>query len=145
MHIAMSDGVYARTKAYQGAAREGADAYFLPLGQKDSSIAFYISPSQVERTVPSSDLVMVSPYRAPCAGLYAERVGAINFVLADPRVAERVLSQIKRIARALWSNPPVHGKPCLRSCDACGLLHCCLAFCTMLPHVYGMFCVVISR
>ena len=49
---------------------------------------------------------------APCAGLYAERVGAINFVLADPKVAARVLSQVKRIARALWSNPPVHGEPC---------------------------------
>ena len=43
------------------------------------------------------------------AGLYAERVGAINYVLADAGAAKRVLSQNKRIARALYSNPPVHG------------------------------------
>jgi len=36
-------------------------------------------------------------------------VGAINFVLSDAGAAKRVLSQIKRIARALYSNPPVHG------------------------------------
>lgn len=42
-------------------------------------------------------------------GLYAERVGAISFVLSDADAAARVLSQLKRIARALYSNPPVHG------------------------------------
>ncbi|EIE18335.1 aspartate aminotransferase [Coccomyxa subellipsoidea C-169] len=42
-------------------------------------------------------------------GLYAERVGAINFVLSDAEAAKRVMSQLKRIARALYSNPPVHG------------------------------------
>jgi aspartate aminotransferase len=42
-------------------------------------------------------------------GLYGERVGALNFVLADADAAARVLSQLKRIARALWSNPPTHG------------------------------------
>lgn len=49
------------------------------------------------------------------AGLYAERVGAINFVLADAEAAKRVMSHLKRIARALYSNPPVHGEaaaPC---------------------------------
>ncbi len=45
------------------------------------------------------------------AGLYAERTGAINFVLADAGAAKRVLSQVKRIARAMYSNPPVHGAP----------------------------------
>lgn len=44
------------------------------------------------------------------AGLYAERVGAINFVLSDSEAAKRVMSQLKRIARALYSNPPVHGR-----------------------------------
>lgn len=43
------------------------------------------------------------------AGLYAERVGAINIVLSDAESAKRVMSQLKRIARALYSNPPVHG------------------------------------
>ncbi|PSC75103.1 aspartate aminotransferase [Micractinium conductrix] len=42
-------------------------------------------------------------------GLYAERVGAISFVLSDKEAADRVLSQLKRIARAVYSNPPIHG------------------------------------
>ncbi len=42
-------------------------------------------------------------------GLYGERVGAINVVVADADTAKRVLSQLKRIARALYSNPPTHG------------------------------------
>jgi aspartate/tyrosine/aromatic aminotransferase len=33
----------------------------------------------------------------------------MSFVLNDAGAAERVLSQMKRIARALYSNPPVHG------------------------------------
>ena len=42
-------------------------------------------------------------------GLYAERVGAINFISKDKETATKVLSQFKKIARAVWSNPPVHG------------------------------------
>lgn len=42
-------------------------------------------------------------------GLYGERVGALSFVLSDEGAAKRVLSQLKRIARAIYSNPPVHG------------------------------------
>ena len=43
------------------------------------------------------------------AGLYGERVGAINFILSSAEAAKKVLSQLKRIARAMYSNPPVHG------------------------------------
>ena len=43
------------------------------------------------------------------AGLYGERVGALSFILSDDGAAKRVLSQLKRIARAIYSNPPVHG------------------------------------
>ena len=42
-------------------------------------------------------------------GLYGERVGAINAVLADADAAKKTLSQLNRIARAMYSNPPVHG------------------------------------
>lgn len=36
-------------------------------------------------------------------------MGAINFISQDKETAGKVLSQMKRIARAIWSNPPVHG------------------------------------
>ena len=42
-------------------------------------------------------------------GLYGERVGALNYVSGSKEVASKVLSQLKRIARAMYSNPPVHG------------------------------------
>ncbi|KAI3716710.1 hypothetical protein L1987_67776 [Smallanthus sonchifolius] len=42
-------------------------------------------------------------------GLYAERVGAINVLCSSADAAVRVKSQLKRIARPMYSNPPVHG------------------------------------
>jgi aromatic-amino-acid transaminase len=41
--------------------------------------------------------------------LYGERVGALTVVASDKEEATRVLSQIKRVARTNYSNPPAHG------------------------------------
>jgi len=41
--------------------------------------------------------------------LYGERVGALSVVGADRDEATRVLSQLKRVVRANYSNPPTHG------------------------------------
>jgi aromatic-amino-acid transaminase len=41
--------------------------------------------------------------------LYGERVGALSVVAASQDEAARVLSQLKRIVRANYSNPPTHG------------------------------------
>jgi aromatic-amino-acid transaminase len=41
--------------------------------------------------------------------LYGERVGALSVVTAGPEEAKRVLSQLKRIVRTNYSNPPTHG------------------------------------
>lgn len=40
---------------------------------------------------------------------YGERIGATVVVAGTTDSANRVMSQMKRIARALWSNPPLHG------------------------------------
>uniref|UniRef100_A0A5B7A105 Aspartate aminotransferase n=1 Tax=Davidia involucrata TaxID=16924 RepID=A0A5B7A105_DAVIN len=42
-------------------------------------------------------------------GLYAERIGAINVVCSSADAATRVKSQLKRLARPMYSNPPIHG------------------------------------
>ncbi len=42
-------------------------------------------------------------------GLYNERVGALTAVSRQPAEAEAVLSQLKRIVRGNYSNPPSHG------------------------------------
>src|SRR5204862_7579919 len=41
--------------------------------------------------------------------LYGERVGAFTLVTASADEAARVLSQLKRIVRTNYSNPPTHG------------------------------------
>ena len=41
--------------------------------------------------------------------LYGERVGALSVVCASKEAATRVLSQLKRVIRTNYSNPPTHG------------------------------------
>ncbi len=41
--------------------------------------------------------------------LYGERVGALSIVSASKDEAARVLSQVKRVIRTNYSNPPTHG------------------------------------
>jgi aromatic-amino-acid transaminase len=41
--------------------------------------------------------------------LYGERVGALSVVTASPDEASRVLSNLKRVVRTIYSNPPTHG------------------------------------
>ena len=42
-------------------------------------------------------------------GLYGERIGAVSVVTSSSEEKERVLSQLKQIARPMYSNPPVYG------------------------------------
>ena len=41
--------------------------------------------------------------------LYGERVGALSIVTASKEEAGRVMSQVKRVIRTNYSNPPTHG------------------------------------
>ncbi|MBP6544370.1 MAG: aspartate/tyrosine/aromatic aminotransferase [Piscinibacter sp.] len=41
--------------------------------------------------------------------LYGERVGALSVVCESKDEADRVLSQLKRVIRTNYSNPPIHG------------------------------------
>jgi aspartate aminotransferase len=42
-------------------------------------------------------------------GLYGHRVGTFSIMCNDAEEKARVESQVKILARAIWSNPPVHG------------------------------------
>ena len=48
-------------------------------------------------------------------GLYGERVGALMVVAESGKAATAALSQIKRIIRVLYSNPPKHGAALARA------------------------------
>ena len=41
--------------------------------------------------------------------LYGERVGALSIVASDAEEAARLMSQLKRVIRTNYSNPPMHG------------------------------------
>jgi len=53
--------------------------------------------------------VFVSNSFSKSFSLYGERVGALSVVASDSAEAARVLSQMKRVVRTNYSNPPTHG------------------------------------
>src|SRR5207248_4909086 len=53
--------------------------------------------------------VFLSTSFSKSLSLYGERIGAFSLVTASPEEAARVLSQLKRIVRTNYSNPPTHG------------------------------------
>lgn len=63
----------------------------------------------VRRFVERGLEILVAQSYSKNLGLYSERIGAINAVVADAEVATKVKSQLKRLARPMYSNPPVHG------------------------------------
>jgi aromatic-amino-acid transaminase len=48
--------------------------------------------------------------------LYGERVGALTIVTASQDESARVLSQVKRVIRTNYSNPPTHGGAIVAAC-----------------------------
>jgi aromatic-amino-acid transaminase len=78
--------------AYQGFA-EGVDA--------DASV--------VRRFAATPGPLFISSSFSKSFSLYGERVGALTVVGGDQGEAARVLSQVKRVVRANYSNPPTFG------------------------------------
>ena len=78
--------------AYQGFA-EGLDADAYPARLFAAEMAPVLLASSFSKSV----------------SLYGERVGALSIVTGSPDEAKRVLSQLKRVVRANYSNPPTHG------------------------------------
>jgi aromatic-amino-acid transaminase len=53
--------------------------------------------------------VFLSSSFSKSVSLYGERVGALSVVTASEEEAKRVLSNVKRLVRSNYSNPPTHG------------------------------------
>ena len=78
--------------AYQGFA-DGIDADAAALRLfAESGLSFFVSSSF-----------------SKSFSLYGERVGALSIVTADKDETARVVSQVKRVVRTNYSNPPTHG------------------------------------
>ena len=66
--------------------------------------------ASVVRLFASHDLTMlVSSSFSKSFSLYGERVGALTFVTSSQDESTRILSQLKRVIRTNYSNPPTHG------------------------------------
>jgi aromatic-amino-acid transaminase len=63
----------------------------------------------IEQFVASGLDFFVSTSFSKSFSLYGERVGALSVVCESRAEAERVLSQLKRVIRTNYSNPPTHG------------------------------------
>ena len=63
----------------------------------------------VRRFAAAMSPVFVSSSFSKSFSLYGERVGALSVATASTEEAARVLSQLKRVVRINYSNPPTHG------------------------------------
>jgi len=63
----------------------------------------------VHRFAATGGPLFVSNSFSKSFSLYGERVGALSIVAVSAEEAARVLSQLKRVIRTNYSNPPIHG------------------------------------
>ena len=63
----------------------------------------------VRRFVDAGGPLLVSNSFSKSFSLYGERVGALSVVASTAEEAARLLSQLKRVVRTNYSNPPLHG------------------------------------
>jgi aromatic-amino-acid transaminase len=63
----------------------------------------------VRRFAEAGGPLLVSNSFSKSFSLYGERVGALSIAAVSAEEAGRVLSQLKRVVRTNYSNPPIHG------------------------------------
>ena len=63
----------------------------------------------VRRLADAGGPLLVSSSFSKTFSLYGERVGAISIIGSSKEEADRLMSQLKRVIRTNYSNPPMHG------------------------------------
>lgn len=82
---------------------------FLDLAYQGFADGIDADGSVVRRFAQTPGPLFVSSSFSKSFSLYGERVGAISIVATNADEASRVLSQVKRVVRSNYSNPPTHG------------------------------------
>jgi aromatic-amino-acid transaminase len=82
---------------------------FLDLAYQGFAEGLDADAAAVRRFAERCPEVIVSNSFSKSLSLYGERVGALSIVTESRDVAGRVLSQLKRVIRTNYSNPPTHG------------------------------------
>ncbi|MBM3359602.1 MAG: aspartate/tyrosine/aromatic aminotransferase [Betaproteobacteria bacterium] len=82
---------------------------FLDIAYQGFAEGLEADAAPVRRFAEACPVVLVSSSFSKSLSLYGERVGALSVVAENPDAAGRVLSQVKRVIRTNYSNPPTHG------------------------------------
>jgi aromatic-amino-acid transaminase len=82
---------------------------FLDIAYQGFAEGLDVDAQPVRRFAQAGIPLFVSNSFSKSFSLYGERVGALSVVAASSEEAARVLSQLKRLVRTNYSNPPTHG------------------------------------
>jgi len=91
------------------AVREGDHVPFLDIAYQGFGDGIEQDAVAVRLFAESGLQFFVSSSFSKSFSLYGERVGALSIVTHSPEEAARVRSQVKRVIRTNYSNPPTHG------------------------------------
>ena len=91
------------------AVRENGLVPFLDMAYQGFANGIAEDGAVVRRFAATGMPLLVSNSFSKSFSLYGERVGALSVVAASSEEAARVLSQLKRVVRTNYSNPPTHG------------------------------------
>jgi len=89
--------------------REGGLVPFLDLAYQGFADGLREDGEVVRRFAATPGPLFISSSFSKSFSLYGERVGALTVVGYDKDEATRALSQLKRVVRSNYSNPPTHG------------------------------------
>jgi aromatic-amino-acid transaminase len=82
---------------------------FLDIAYQGFGAGLHEDAEAVRIFVAQDVTMLISSSFSKSFSLYGERVGALTLVAGDKDEAGRVLSQLKRVIRTNYSNPPTHG------------------------------------
>jgi aromatic-amino-acid transaminase len=82
---------------------------FLDIAYQGFADGLAADAAPVRQFAEACPVVFVSSSFSKSLSLYGERVGALSVVAGSADEAARVLSQLKRVIRTNYSNPPTHG------------------------------------
>jgi aromatic-amino-acid transaminase len=96
-------------KEIMGVVRERGLFPFFDLAYQGFADGIDADASAVRLFTDAGISLFISSSFSKSFSLYGERVGALSIVCSNGREADRVLSQLKRIIRTNYSNPPTYG------------------------------------
>lgn len=91
------------------AVKQGELVPFLDLAYQGFADGLEEDAAVVRRFSAEFPALFVASSFSKSLSLYGERVGALSIVTASKEEAARTLSQLKRVIRTNYSNPPTHG------------------------------------